>query len=70
MKLTIQQAIIITGYTNILACPFYLFHEDVEKRLDRNVFTHEFANPIFVDKVKRLYEKDFISICFIEEDAN
>jgi len=41
---TKQQAIIITGFTGITACNFGDFHEDVEKRLGRPIWTHQFAN--------------------------
>lgn len=61
-KLTKDQALVITGYTGILACSFSDFHEDVEKRLQRPVFTHEFASPIVNEKIKEAYEKDFMRL--------
>ena len=61
-KLTKDQALVITGYTGILACSFSDFHEDVEKRLQRHVFTHEFASPIVMEKIKEAYEKDFMGM--------
>lgn len=63
-QLTKEQAIILTGYTNILCCPFSVFQEDVEKRLGRSVFTHEFADEMFTDKVRALYVNDFMNICW------
>lgn len=61
MNITKQHAIIITGYTGILACDFSDFHEDVEKRLGRPVYTHEFV-ALKAD-IKELYEKDFSDLC-------
>ena len=64
MKLTLEQAIIISGYTGILACAFTHVHEDVEKRLNRPVFTHEFGSQEFKDELESVYKADFLSICF------
>lgn len=61
-KLTKEQAIVITGFTGIVACSFADFHVDVERRLGRSVFTHEFATNTFKEEVKDLYYKDFLSM--------
>lgn len=61
-KLTKEQAIVITGFTGIVACSFADFHADVERRLGRSVFTHEFATNTFMEEVKDLYYKDFLSM--------
>ena len=63
-QLTKEQAIIITGYTGIIAGNFADFHEDVEKRLQRPVLTHEFVNDDFMKQVKELYREDFLDICY------
>ena len=66
-KLTKEQAIIISGYTGILMCKFSLLHEDIEKRLGRPVFTHEFADEdFFSKKVSLLYIEDFLATCYQE----
>lgn len=62
-KLTLQQAIIVSGYTGFMACPFSNFHEDVEKRLGRPVFTHEFGNKEMSLRISDLYKDDFIAMC-------
>ena len=67
MKLTKEQAIVVMGYTNHTTLDFSLFHEDVEKRLGRPVWTHEFANQDFSNLVQNLYKEDFISMCYSEE---
>lgn len=67
-KLTKEQAVIIMGFTGISTCPFSVFHEDVEKRLGRPVFTHQFGNKEFADEIKELYREDFINLCVVGED--
>ncbi|QXL90509.1 hypothetical protein [Salmonella phage NINP13076] len=67
-RLTKEQAIIITAFTGFTACDFSIFHEDLEKRLGRPVWTHELANKEFASQVKDLYKDDFLKICFMEED--
>ena len=64
MKLTKQQAIILTAYTGIMFCrSFQDLHEDVEKRLGQPVFSHQFGNKDFRDNViKPLYKEDFLSL--------
>ena len=58
--LTLDQAVILTGFTGVLMCPFHYIHKDVEKRLNRSVWTHEFADQEFVNKLKGLYRDDFM----------
>ena len=62
-KLTKEQAVVITGFTGINVGRFGDFHEDVEKRLGRPVFTHEFGYKYFIDELKELYREDFIKMC-------
>jgi hypothetical protein len=66
MKLTKEQAIIISGYTGITCCNFRYLHEDIEKRLGRPVFTHELSDKEMSNKVKELYKEDFLSICYVD----
>lgn len=62
-KFTEQQAIVITGFTGKMACGFSKFHEDVEKRLGRPVFTHELAEKRVWEEIKEAYRADFIEMC-------
>lgn len=59
-KLTKEQAVVITGFTGIMSCNFSDFHADVERRMGRPVFTHEFA--FNADEVKELYREDFLDM--------
>ena len=61
-KLTKEQAIVITGFTGITACNFGDFHGDVEKRIGHSVFTHQFGNKEFMEKVKDMYREDFLGM--------
>ncbi len=61
-KFTKEQAIIISGFTGKLACNFSEFHGDVEKRIGRPVFTHEFGSKQFSKQVEEMYRKDFLSM--------
>lgn len=63
---TKNQAIVLTGFTGTMCCNFSEFHEDVEKRLGRSVWIHEFSVEDFANKVKELYEEDFFAM--IEEN--
>ena len=57
-QLTKEQAIILTGFTGIAMVQNTSdFHEDVERRLGRPVFTHEFADPH--GEIKEAYRADF-----------
>ena len=61
-KLTLEQAIIMTGVTGVLCCKFSDFHKDVEKRMDRPVFTHMFGDKDFAKDIKDLYREDFLKL--------
>jgi len=61
-KLTQEQALVITGYTGVLCVSsFGDFHEDVEKRLGRPVWTHQF--PGLKDEIRVAYQADFLAMC-------
>lgn len=66
-KLTKEQAVIVSGYTGYLACKFSDFQEDVEKRMGRPVWTHEFAGKEFTTELKKLYKEDFLAMCLWEK---
>ncbi len=61
-KLTKEQAIVITGYTGITACNFGDFHGDVEKRLGHPVWTHQFGDKQFMERIQELYRADFMEM--------
>lgn len=61
-KLTKEQAIIVSGYTGFLICQFSDLQNDVEKRMGRPVWTHEFGDESFTEQVEDLYREDFIAL--------
>lgn len=61
--LTKEQAVIVSGFTGYAACAFGHVQQDVEKRLGRPVFTHEFGNSAFAEQIREVYRDDFIAIC-------
>lgn len=63
MKLTKEQAVVLTGFTGILCCPMNVFHKDVEERMSRKVWSHEFASSQFLEQVKGYYSEDFTAMC-------
>lgn len=61
--ITKEQALIITGFTGTMAVKnFSDFHKDVEKRLGRPVFTHEFGSESVMAQIKEAYRADFITM--------
>ncbi len=62
-KLTKEQAVIITGFTGIMACEsFSDLQLEVDKRLGRPTFTHEYGNKAFAGQVKELFREDFLAL--------
>lgn len=60
-RLTQHQALVLTGFTGIMCVnSFSDFHGDVEKRLGRPVWTHQF--PSLNDEIKKAYEADFMAM--------
>ena len=61
--MTKQEKLIVSAYTGILMTDFSDFHEFIEKRLDRPVWTHELANKEFIKELKESVEDDFLRLC-------
>lgn len=61
-KLTVEQAVVLSGFTGLLHGSLNKFHEDLEKRMGRPVFSHELGSKEFTAKVKELYRDDFIAM--------
>ena len=63
LSLTKEQAIIITGFTGIMAVSdFDDFATDCNRRYGRPVFTHEY--PYLMPEIKELYRDDFLKIVY------
>lgn len=61
-QLTEKQAITISAFTGVLCCDFGAFHSAVEGRLGYPVFTHQFGDKEFAEKIKEAFREDFISL--------
>lgn len=61
--MTRQEAAIITAFTGILCGSIRDFQAYVENKLDRPVWTHEFAGKELADEIKEAAREDFIAIC-------
>lgn len=63
-QLDLDQAIVISAYTGIMCCNFSDMHAEVEKRLGRPIFTHEFASKrLFDHEIKPAFKDDFLALC-------
>ncbi len=68
MRLTKEQAIIITGFTGVMAChSFSDFQEAVDNKLGITTYTHMFGSKEFANKIKEAYREDFLAL--IPEDS-
>lgn len=60
-QLTKEQAVVLTGFTGIMFVRnFSDYHEDVERRMGRPIWTHQF--PALADEIKELYRADFMAM--------
>lgn len=60
MAVTKREAAIISAYTGILLGEFSEMHKYAEEKLDRPIFTHEFA--FMKDEMKDISRGDFLKI--------
>ena len=63
-KLTKEQAVVVSGFTGIVACPFADIHEEIERRVGRPVYTHELGDTEFGGRVRELFRDDFLEMCY------
>lgn len=61
-KLTQEQANIISGFTGVFCGNFDSFHADIEKRLGRPIWVHQFADSKIQAEVKEAYRADFLAL--------
>lgn len=63
MKLTKEQAVIVSAYTGCLAAKMPDLHEYIEKIMGRPVFTHEMGNKLIAEEIRERSRADFLAIC-------
>lgn len=71
--MTKYECAIIMAYTEVCMLSgenFNIFHEYIEKLMERPVYTHELANKNIFDQIKEKSKADFLELCRIaaEED--
>lgn len=66
--MTKREKIIVSAYTGVLMCDFADMQKYAEEKLGYSLFTHDFANPHIVDKIKEAAKEDFLEICNKEEE--
>ena len=57
-----EQAVILSAFTGVCMCSFNLMHKEVEKRLKRSIFTHEFASDKLMEEIKEAFREDFLKM--------
>lgn len=58
-RMTYQECVIVSAYTGVLMCDFQDMHEYIETKLNRPVFTHEFADVCVQDEIKKSSQARF-----------
>lgn len=60
--MTNKEAAIVRAYTRVMLGTFSCLHEYAESLLKRTVFTHEFENALFLNRLKELARDDFVNL--------
>ena len=63
VDMTKEEKLIVSAYTGILMVNFNELHEFIEKRLNRPVFTHELADKLVLEEIKKSVKEDFLALC-------
>jgi len=61
--MTKHEAAVISAYTGIMVGSFSDMHKYAEKKLNRPIFTHEFADKDLYKELKEKSHDDLIKIC-------
>lgn len=61
-RISREQAIVIMGFTGIATVRFDHFHLDVEQRLGRPVWSHQFADKSLMETIREVYRADFMAL--------
>lgn len=61
--MTEKERVIVSAYTGVLMCSFSELQKYVEQKLDRPVFTHEFADKDVIEEIKKRVRDDFLALC-------
>jgi len=61
-KLLARWPIVVTGFTGVLACSFDRFHEDAERVMGHPIWTHQFGDADFAERIKEAYRAEFLEL--------
>ena len=61
--MTKREGAIITAFTGIMVGDFSDFHKYAEEIMESPIFTHQFGNEEFCEKLKEKVRPDFVKIC-------
>lgn len=61
--MTKEEKLIISAYTGILMTDFDSLHKFIESKLGRPVWTHELADEMVVNELKKAVKEDFLKLC-------
>ena len=64
--MTDREKAVVMAYTGVCMLSgekFNIFHQYIEKKLGRPVYTHELAFEKVLDKIKQSVSEDFMAIC-------
>ena len=61
--MTYKECIIISAYTGVLMCDFSDLHKYIQEKLERPVWTHEFAGHAVWEEIKEKTKEDFLCLC-------
>ena len=61
--MTKKEGAIISAFTGVMVGSFSDMHEYAEKIMGTPIFTHQFGNKDFCEKLKEKVRPDLISLC-------
>lgn len=57
------EKIVVSAYAGVLMCDFSDVHKYIEEKLERPVFSHEFAGKRIWEEIRIKTRADFLAIC-------
>ena len=61
--MTKKEKLIVSAYTGVLMTDFDDLHEFIEEKLGRPVWTHELADKLVMEELKKAVKEDFLKLC-------
>ena len=61
--MTKKEKLIVSAYTGVLMTDFGDLHEFIEEKLGRPIWTHELADKLVMEELKKAVKEDFLKLC-------